>query len=88
LLEDFEPYFVNQTELNSLKNMPVFINNPKLDTLLGTQSEILFNQIQSTNNQSVLFSPPISTGVALHSGVGSNVRNTQNVIQWIKQLQL
>jgi hypothetical protein len=86
LLDAFEPYFLLPDEIASLARVPLFVNNPQLDTTTGHQSHLLWEQLQKAGNvsaQSELFSPSISSGSALHCGVGSSFSNSANILTWL-----
>ncbi len=86
LLDAFQPYFLQPDEVASLAAVPLFINNPQLDTATGHQSGILWDQLLEAGNvapQSTLFTPTIASGAALHCGVGSSFSNNANVLTWL-----
>lgn len=87
LLDAFQPYFLRADEVASLAAVPLFINNPQFDTATGHQSRLLWSQLRASGAtmpaQSMLFTPDVASGVALHCGVGSTFSNNINVLTWL-----
>ncbi len=84
LLDAFQSYYLQPSEAASLSLVPVFVNNPSLDSATGHQSRLLWNAMSvPRHNQSVLFTPDAVSGVALHCGVGSTLNNNANILEWL-----
>lgn len=83
LLDAFATYALQSSDLAALAAVPLFVNNPPLDTATGHQSSLLWNALPTHRAGSVLFEPPVESGVALHCGVGSTRNNNLNILQWI-----
>ncbi len=83
LLDAFAPYSLQADELTALAALPLFVNNPPLDTSTGQQSILLWKALPSHFAGSVLFDPSVESGVALHCGVGSTLNNNANILLWI-----
>jgi hypothetical protein len=83
LLEAFEPFVLTAQHLSDLRSLPVFVNDPVLDTATNMQSSLLWSAIAPQHSSSVLFQPKLESGVGLHCGVGSNIQNANNILDWI-----
>jgi hypothetical protein len=86
LLDAFQPYFLEPDEIASLARVPLFVNNPQLDTMTGHQSRMLWVQLERAGKVSALselFAPSVSSGIALHCGVGSSFSNGANILTWL-----
>jgi hypothetical protein len=86
LLEAFEPFFLGPPDLQALRNIPVFVNDPQLDTATNMQSLLFWQALAPPHDKSVLLQPNLESGVALHCGVGSNKANANNIITWINDV--
>ena len=86
LLEGFEPFFLDESHLAQLRLIPLFVNDPALDTATNMQSELLWASIGTPFPGSVLVQPEVESGVGLHCGVGSNKQNARNILNWLSEV--